>query len=87
MKALELKNCLTELVCVPSINFPLSVKYSHFIETNSALYLFLLQLSCKYPFSPLSLARLFSEFQRLQIQQFPVGFGSRLQKKFKVMAN
>ena len=48
-----------EPVCVLSITFLLSVKYLHFREQNSTLYLFPLQLSCKNVFPQLLLASLF----------------------------
>ena len=67
---------------VPWICFLLSVRSVHFIEQNSALIPFPLQLRCKYLFSPLFSVRQFGQCIALnrQVQPFFVGFGNRMVK-------
>ena len=83
-KAAEFPTAQKKSVGISGISFLLSVKYVRVMQRSAALDLFPLQRSCFYPFSPLSSARLFCLYiaSYRQFQQFPVGFGRRIVKKF-----
>ena len=71
-------------VGISGIAFLLCVNIIHVMQWNAALDLFPLQRSCFYPFYPLLSVCQFCLYIALyrQFQQFPVGFGRRIVKKY-----